>query len=309
MILKVSNVPGAMRDAELELDFASKQWNVKNGKSQLPGIVTSDRGTFQQPSWGVIWLMDGSTAKTSMIIWDAPLNEQDHAHNAGGARLFEPANSSLKDKIVNWSFLRGSDAATAPEASGLSPIRQAMVEVLQKWVPRPVLSSDDREFKDLTGFTTKRLLDEYWEPENRQPPWPDLSKHPKNTTFTTCNLTMSCLAGKLALKLGKKLGIWLQRGPLQLDLVNKDVPGCWVTPKNGAKPQVGDFYSCADGKQVFGHVGTIGEITDGGNWIAVDGGQGGYRSANKHDFIKRVQRGKMIPSHFNGWIDIDIYFK
>jgi hypothetical protein len=246
-----------------------------------------------------------------MIIWEAPMNEYDRGHMAGGARLYEPANASLKDNIVKWSYLRNSSPAVAPASAdgALSPVRQAMMEVLKRWAPVDVLSSNDAAFYNLTGYNTKMLFDNFWEPENKKTPkpWPPGQVPPKNTTFTTCNLTMGNLGIKLAARLGKKAGKQLAKGLLQLDAVDQDVKGCWIPSSRGGSPKAGDFYSRPDGKQVFGHVGTIGEITPAGDWITVDGGQGGYRG--KLDYIKKVNRGKLIPSQLNGWIDIDIYFK
>ncbi len=311
MILQTNmNLQGSTRSAEIELDFGSKTWNLKNGKIQLPGVGYSDQGPFQVQPSGVIWLLDGpgnSQTRTTMIIWDAPRNENDTGHASGNGRLYEPANTTLKDGPISWKFLRRSAPAT-PAVPTLSPIRQAMMAVLRENVPQKTISSDDPLFKKLTGYNTQMLLDNFWEPENKQPPWPAGKMPKKNLSFTTCNLTLGCLAGKLGQKLGKRVGRWLGAGVLQLDWAAKDVPGSWIPSSTGGSPRAGDFYSVADGAQVFGHVGTIGEINPDGTFCSVDGGQGGYRSANKKDFIKWKNRGKLEPSRMNGWVDIDKYF-
>jgi hypothetical protein len=183
-----------------------------------------------------------------------------------------------------------------------------MQAVLAEFIPKKEMSSDDPAFKKLTGYDTQRLLDEYWEPENKNPPWSDEKRPKKNTSFTCCNLTLGCLAGQLGKRLGKKVGFWLGAGVLQLDWADRDVKGSWIPSSSGRTPQVGDFYSTHHGAQKFGHVGTIGEIAEDGTWTAYDGGQGGYNSGGKKDFIKKVFRGKLDPSYMNGWIDIDIYF-
>ena len=98
---------------------------------------------------------------------------------------------------------------------------------------------------------------------------------------------------------------------LKLILADKDVPGSWVEPVDGNVPQAGNFYSVSHTDksgfvQKFGHVGIIGDIGNG-VWQSLDGGQGGYLTAHR-DFIKWVDRGRLEPAKFNGWIDIDRYF-
>ena len=290
---------GASRgQLRMQLDFGGTKWSLAEDSGKLwTRIGTSQSGAMdvRGTQVGIKGQPPGRLPQIVLVLSNIP--EGGNA-NAGTGKIVAASDQSLSDGFVYWTC----------EEPTLSPIRQAMMAVLKDCVPVPVISSDDPLFKKLTGYNTQMLLDNFWEPENKNPPWPEGKRPPKNTTFTTCNLTLGCLAVKLGARLGKRVGKWLSAGVLQLDWAGKDVPGSWIPSSSGGTPKVGDFYSKPDGAQVFGHVGTIGEITEQGNWTAVDGGQGGYVSANKKDFIKRVNRGKLEPSRMNGWIDIDKYF-
>lgn len=277
--------PGTVR---LKLDLGPKRWTVDQDLQRLwSSVGASTEGAFEAGS-GVVSLTDqqpGKAKQTLLTLMNLPMDNLASAH-AGTGRIVSARDNAFTDGGIFW---------------GVEPprIRETMMQVLKQNVPEKELSSDKPAFKILTGYDTARLKSDFW--ENKVKP---------NLTFTTCNLFIGAIAGKLANALGKQVGPELTTGPLQLDNVNKDVPGCWVTPKGGNVPRPGDFYSVPhkfdDGwVQKFGHVGVIGSI-ENGMWTSVDGGQGGRRSGV--DYIKWVDRGKFDPAYFNGWIDIEVYF-
>lgn len=291
---------GATRgQIRLQLDFPTSKWSLVEDSGQLwtrMGATPAGMMEVKGTEVGIKTQPPGKMPQVFMLLMNVPQSGQ---ANAGTGKIVTSNDPSLNGGFVFW----------AAEKPKLSPIREAMIAVLNEYIPKPVISSDDPLFEKLTGYNTQKLLDNFWEPENKNPPWDAGKQPPKNTNFTVCNLTLGCLANKLAAKVGKKVGRWVGAGVLKLDWADKDVPGSWIPSNSGATPQVGDFYSVPHGSQQFGHVGTIYEITDQGTWTSADGGQGGYKSANKKDFIKRVFRGKLEPSQMNGWVNIDLYFK
>jgi hypothetical protein len=286
---------GQMR---MKLDFGGTKWNLVEDAGQVwtrIGASASGDMDVKGSQVGIKAQPAGKPPGTVLLLSNVP---QDGPANAGTGKIVTASDPSLSDGYVFWAY----------EEPVLTPVRKAMQAVLRELVPKKEMSSDDPLFKKLTGYDTQRLLDEYWEPENKQPPWKEGTQPKKNTSFTCCNLTLGCLASQLGNRVGKRVGRWLGAGVLQLDWADKDVKGSWVPSSSGRTPQVGDFYSVNHGAQKFGHVGTIAEITEDGAWTSCDGGQGGYVSANKKDWIKKVFRGKLDPSKMNGWVDIDAYF-
>jgi hypothetical protein len=299
LLMMVYNNSGATRgQIRMKLDFPSTKWSLVEDKTNIWAKIGAGQSGQMDVSGTEVGIRDQPPGKLPQVVLQLSNLPETGTGHAGTGKIAAAADTALTDGFVYW----------VGEQPSLSPIRQAMIEVLKEYVPIPVISSDDPLFYKLTSFNTKTLLDNFWEPENKVPAWPADKMPKKNTTFTCCNLTLGCLAGKLGARLGKKVGRWLGAGVLQLDWADKDVPGSWIPGSSGQSPQVGDFYSVNHGAQKFGHVGTIGDIGERGTWVAVDGGQGGFVSANKKDYIKRVERGKLIPSAMNGWVDIDIYF-
>lgn len=281
------------------------QWTVAEDTVRLwPKIGFSQSGPVTLNGTEVL-IMDQPPGKVSMPVVrlsDVPAR----AATAGTGSILAPSDASLAGGNIFW-------IGDPKESSEMTEVRKVMRQVLDKWVPVPVMDSNNPAFKMLTGYNTKRLLDEYWEPENKNPPYEPGKMPKKNTGFTCCNLTLGALAIQLGAALGRPPGVWLTRGVLALYLVDKDVPGCWIKPDGTNRPKPGDFYSVPltleDGTvQQYGHVGVVYDILDD-TWMSVDGGQGGYRSGPKLDRIKRQDRGKLDTSRMNGWIDIDLYWK
>ena len=281
------------------------QWTVAEDTVRLwPKIGFSQSGPVTLNGTDVL-IMDQPPGKVSMPVVrlsDVPAR----AATAGTGSILAPSDASLAGGNIFW-------IGDPKESSEMTEVRKVMRQVLDKWVPVPVMDSNNPAFKMLTGYNTKRLLDEYWEPENKNPPYEPGKMPKKNTGFTCCNLTLGALAIQLGAALGRPPGVWLTRGVLALYLVDKDVPGCWIKPDGTNRPKPGDFYSVPltleDGTvQQYGHVGIVYDILDD-TWMSVDGGQGGYRSGPKLDRIKRQDRGKLDTSRMNGWIDIDLYWK
>jgi hypothetical protein len=278
--------PGAVK---LSVWIKDKKWSILEDSAQTwPMISDQKEGPLEVRSPDTVVLQEVSLGKAPQILVELsamPVTDRAVA-NAGTGKILLAKDAAFAGGGVFWAFLRSS-------------IREAMQKILKMYVPREELTSNDPEFKTLTGYDTERLKSDYWE-------------HPTkpNKTFTTCNLTLGNLAIQLGNAVGKKCGPKLQSGPLQLDLADKDVPGCWVVPGNGERPDEGDFYSVpykfANGwVQKFGHVGTIARI-EAGMWTSVDGGQGG--SSTGIDKIKWIKRGQFDPNRFNGWVNIDKYF-
>ena len=184
-------------------------------------------------------------------------------------------------------------------AEELSAKRKLVRSILEAKVPKgPIgLSSDDAMFKTMTSLDTVSLV--RW--------WADHPVGTKGANLTTCN----AFVGWLAREIGAPPGSQLASNLLQLDLADKDVPGCWVWAGTGKMPRPGDFYAkpfvFKDGSiQKFGHVGVIYDVHD---WLfidTVDGGQGG-RSAGR-DFIRWNMNKMFVGGKVTGWVDIDAYF-
>jgi hypothetical protein len=278
--------PGAVK---ISIWIKDKKWSILEDSAQTwPMICDQKEGPLEIRNPDIVVLQEVQLGKAPQILVELnamPITDRAIA-TAGTGKVLMAKDPVFAGGGVFWGFVRSS-------------IREAMQKVLKKCVPKEVLTSDDPEFKVLTGYDTARLKSDFWE-------------HPTapNKTFTTCNLTLGNLAIQLGNMVGKKCGPKLQSGPLQLDDANKDVPGCWVVPGQGERPDEGDFYSVpykfGNGWiQKFGHVGTIAKIS-GGTWISVDGGQGG--STSGIDKIKWIDRGPFDPNRFNGWVNIDKYF-
>lgn len=327
--LNVKDGAGKMRGAvRMRLDFDRHQWFIDN-PSPMPWqfVGFSRTGAFEVKDWGVSWIWDrdGGTKRNTIIFWDPPKGEDDYLRKTGKARLYDPKDRAFKDGIVDWAVDRTAQPAKTGLALGppaASPIRAAMNKVLGKLLKDMEkhggeLSSDTAEFANYTGFTTKTLKLNYWDKEfvtvkDPKDPTKTITKPNPERNFTTCNAFLGKMARLLGAELGVPPGKWLNAGVLQLDWVDKDLPGSWVPvdPSGKLKPQVGDFYSrplplSGNLVQKFGHVGIVAEFK-GSNWFSVDGGQGG-RSKEK-DFIKKVDRKTYDPSQINGWCDIEKYF-
>ena len=175
--------------------------------------------------------------------------------------------------------------------------RQQILNILSA-IPPDGLSSDDSRFKTLTGGWTTQSLQKWWD------------EHPpgtKGANFTTCN----AFVGTIAVMVGAKAGSWLSKGPLQLDLCNRDVPNSWVPANSGRSPRPGDFYAMPyidkqGHVQQFGHVGIIYHVHDYIFIDTIDSGQGGRNSGK--DYIKWRKNRIWTSGNINGWVDIDTYF-
>ncbi len=281
------------------------QWSVAEDATRLWSKIGYSQSGSATVNGTEVLLLDQPPGKMSMPVVRL-LNLPARGAAAGTGAILAPPDSSLNGGNIYW-------VGDPKENDEMTEIRKTMRQVLDKWVPVPVIDSNSAAFKMLTGFDTRRLLDEYWEPENKNPPYPEGKMPKKNTGFTCCNLTLGSLAIQLGAALGRPPGIWLTRGPLYLYLADKDNPGCWIKSDGTNRPKPGDFYSVPltleDGSvQQYGHVGIVYDILDD-TWMSVDGGQGGYRSGPKLDRIKKQDRGKLDTSRMNGWIDIDLYWK
>lgn len=301
MILNMVTYDGNGRDrgmVKMNVEFGPRQWSIFEDKQQTwQSIGFGNQGSIEPKGGGAISIMDqqpGKSKQSIVTLLNMPLSDVGIA-NAGTGKIEAPKDAAFTDGAIFWAFEQSS-------------IRQTMLALMKKNVPMKDMSSDMPAFKTLMGLNTQDLFDNFWEPEKK----PDRKVMPvKNTTFTTCNMFLGTMARNLGAALGKPAGAQLVSGPLLLKKVDMDVPGSWVEPVDGNVPQAGDFYSVSHTDksgwvQKFGHVGIIGDISNG-VWTSLDGGQGGYLTAHK-DFIKWVDRGKLEPGKFNGWIDIDKYF-
>jgi hypothetical protein len=297
VLVQVFDTRGLARgDIRLNLDFGPPaRWSLlEDSPGGVWAGISSLRDGEMEVTGSQVTIKGQPRGKLIQPVLLLPENPEFSIYGGGVGTVVASSDPALVNGDVYWS-------------RELSPIRQAMRRVLDKWIPQAYISSDDPAFQDLTGWNTRILFDNKWEPENKQPPWPDDQRPKKDPTFTCCNMVVGALAQKLGQELGKKVGYYLGAGVLQLRLADSDRKGSWVWSSSGRVPQVGDFYAAKS----FQHVGTIGEIRDG-CWMAYDGGQGGYHKENpkdSKDSIKKLWRGPLIPSALEGWVDIDIYFK
>lgn len=291
VLVKVFNQAGAARgEVLLNLDFGPPaRWSLVEDPSRMWSCLDLlQEGAMIMTGSGVALQgqLPGKPPQPVLLLNENPMSS---IYGGGVGTVASSSDPSLVGGDIYWS-------------RELSPIRKAMLDVLRQWIPRPCISSDEKAFRELTDYTTQRLFDEFWEPENRRPPWEPGKQPKKNTGFTCCNMVVGALACRLGRVLGKPLGTHLRGGVRQLHMVNSERPGSWVWSNSGRAPQVGDFYA----EKGFQHVGTIGELQEG-LWVAYDGGQGGY--ASKRDYIKKVPRYTLVPTSLEGWVDIDVYFK
>ena len=292
VLVKIFDARGMARgDVLLNLDFGSTaKWSLVEDPSRMWSsldFLQEGSITVSGQDVAIQGQLPGKPPQPVLILSGNPMSS---IYGGGPGSVAASSDPSLVGGDIYWS-------------RELSPIRQALRKVLDQWIPKACISTDDELFKKLTGYDTKRILDEIWEPENRNPPWPPGKQPKKQTGLTTCNMVVGALARQLGAVLGKQLGFYLKAGVLQLHLVNSERPGSWVWSRSGRAPQLGDFYAAKG----FKHVGTIGELQDG-LWVAYDGGQGGY-GVGKKDYIKKVYRGPLVPTSMEGWVDIDVYFR
>lgn len=104
---------GTAREAEIELDFVSKGWAIRNGKYLRRGVLFSERGSFEAKPWGVLWLNDGpgASTRTTLIVRNAPLEDNDGRHLNGDGRVYKPANPALRDSSFQRKFQRRTPAS------------------------------------------------------------------------------------------------------------------------------------------------------------------------------------------------------
>lgn len=287
---------GAPREAEVELDFVTRQWSVKPASGRWPGVFFSDSGSFEQKSWGVIWLRDGlgtPPMRNPVIIWDAPFGESDSAHLSGFGRVYEPANSGLKDSTISWKFLRRS-LPVLPRSGKMSPVRRRVLEVCAQIFPQKT--------SGLIHFTGERRA--------------------AGSKVTNCGVFPGMVFGRVpvippgqrgafrvsaGMYLTSPMTAWEEFAKM-VDKEKRPPKNTWV-PFTGNRPLPGDIYLLKNAaSEKFQHVGII-VSAEGSEWITADGGQGdGYQGG----FVKRTFEGsgEMTGEFGNkarlkGWVDLD----
>lgn len=182
--------PGTVR---MKLDLGAKQWAVAEDLARTwPSVGFTNEGPLELKGGGVVAIMGqppGKLRQNIVTLMNVPASDLGLA-NAGTGRIVAAKDTAFTDGGIFWAFERSS-------------IREAMKRALKKWVPMQEMSSDDPAFKTLTGFDTDLLRTKYW--ENPTKP---------NTTFTTCNLFLGAMAGKVGAEVGKTPG-------------PKLTPACW----------------------------------------------------------------------------------
>ena len=184
--------------------------------------------------------------------------------------------------------------------SSWEDLRQNIRQMLDKSIPEAGLSSDDKQFKVITGMDTPSL----------KKAWAG------GSLLTSCNAFLGWAANQIGVQRGSVL-----RGALDISKAEKEVPGCWLEANTGEAidydlhPKSGDFYSSphhfkatAKAKawtQKWGHVGLVYDYDEySGMWTLVQGGQGGPNAGR--DFIK-WSTTKFDRTKINGWVDIACY--
>ena len=179
-------------------------------------------------------------------------------------------------------------------ASDWNELREKIQGWLFQMVPEEV-SSKDPQYRILTGLDQK-ALEANWR---------------TGGFMTGCN----GFAGKMAEGMGVPRKSILTKGPLNVSLAEKEVPGCWQEANSedactsNITPNPGDIYSSPyESKgyfQKWGHVGIVyGYEEDTGNWWVVQAGMGGPKSGA--DFI-RWKYAKFERTKLNGWVNMAKY--
>lgn len=168
-------------------------------------------------------------------------------------------------------------------------VRREFVAALRK-LPA-VVTDSDALFVTLSGFTQKRLRDDW----------------ASGVMTTSCN----SFAGWCGREAGAPAGSTLARGKLNLSLCESEAPGCWIWANTGEAidanlmPEPGDFYSKPFPGQTWGHVGIVTDVDPVGmRWELIQGGQGGPKQG--YDKIER-KWFKFDRTKINGWVDIGAY--
>jgi hypothetical protein len=287
--LVVHNADGrTVGTVDVVITYHDKQWAIAGDPDAIwPSIGFNSSGKFEFGGSGEVFLADREpegTSRSILSLASLPSSDTAVGHVGIGSMVF-PRDPALAYGKILWKF-------------EISTVRRQMLSLMRECVPQQEITSDMAAFKALTEYDTARINREFWK------------KQPKpNTTFTCCNLFLGVMARRCGRTVGKVPGPKLNSGTLQLNTVDADVPGCWITPGDGRAPRPGDFYSVPYIKgnhvQQYGHVGLVAKI-ENGVWTSLDGGQGGF--SQKVDKIKWVKRGILDPGKMNGWVDIDIYF-
>ena len=316
MIIKfdvVDNKNQAIGKTTLTLNWGSHQWQLTEDKAgSWQRVTTVKSGLFEYKDWGVMWLWDDAKGKGNNIdiIHDAPSRAMDFDTLGSTARLFAPADPSMKDVHLKWTLdLSGKESNYfAIVGSPLPFSRGAYVQRINWMLPAPYASVNYNLVTDNLDRNDKRVTS-------------------TPGKYTTCGSLPGFVSKQVAFSKrlkGKAFENWMKKYSLNgtnqvRDIGNKY--GCWVESASNIKPKPGDVYVLLDHgatdkkKSGISHVGVF-DSEVGNKWKTLDFGQHGgfdgdfnfreYKPGTTELYGESNQGGGYRV--LAGWVDLERYF-
>jgi hypothetical protein len=290
------------------LDWNTHKWSVTDDKAGAWKRVANKKlGKFDAKEWGVIWMWDES--KNIVIVHDSPKSSADTNALSGTFRLYDPADSTLKDSVAKWTLDVGPAGKVSMVMHKPLPFtRNAYIQRLNMLFPATYKSLNN-------DLLTNKLRKE------------DKAVVNSPGKYTSCGSLPGFITQQVALSKGlkgPKYDEWVKKNSLNGTNRVRDMGlklGCWVESAPEKKPKPGDIYALLDrgtsDKKVSGisHVGVF-ECEIGNKWSTFDLGQSGgfdgsknlrdYKSATCELWGETNQGGgyRVVA----GWVDLERYF-
>ena len=298
--------------AVVAFDWKGKGWAVTEDKTGAWKRVASRKiGKFEFKDWGVIWMWDQT--KNIAIIHNSPRSAFDMNWTNGTARLYDPADSALKDAHALWNLEIGAASRWRIINTQALPFdRTAYMNRLSSLFPAPYdVSKDSSNYALLTNTLKK-----------------DNKVVLATPGYTTCGSLPGFVSRQVALSKGlkgKQHETWMNKYSLEGTNRVRDIGvahNCWVEAATDKKPKPGDVYALlnygvTDRKSGgISHVGVF-EKEVGNQWTTLDLGQAGgfdgkrntreYKSGST-ELTGEINQGGGMRT-VAGWVDLEKYFK
>ena len=323
---------------KLQLDWGKKMWTVGADQMAWPKVGFSNRGSFEVPWSGMMWIWDQPSGKpkaNTMIVWDAPAGPMDKVGKTGEGRLFEPKEQKMKEGIFSWTIEAPSGVvAAAPAAAAQAKIRTDVVELIQKnfdplgQVKEPPNCLESKAKKKtpggatgcggLPGWVISKLIEKgykfapdavkvEWEESVPVPGQPPVAKGEKPLMMKvkksdTVRVTSPTTAWENLAKAIEKR---------RIGLGTATAGSLFIPWKDGSslRPKPGDIYLLRTSNGYFRHVGVVIKATEG-DLLTADGGQGegfaiAYRSRPFRQSDGNTNGEDKNPTFLKGWVDLE----
>jgi hypothetical protein len=316
---------------QLRLDWGKKEWTVGGDQLAWKRVGFTNRGRFEVPSPGIIWVWDqpaGQPKANTMIVWDAPGGPAADVGTYGEGRLYAPKDPKMKDGLFDWvvDAKSGTVAAAAPTATAATQakIRDDVIKLIGKeFLPRGQLKEPPNclESKARTktaggatgcgGFPgwviTKLIAQGYkFAPDAVKVTWEETvvvdGVKTKKTKSDTVRVTSPTTAWENLAKGIEKRRIGEGKATAGSLFVE-------YKPTEARRPKPGDIYLLKQENGWFRHVGVIIDASKA-DWITADGGQGagfavGYRSRPLNPATGLISGEDAKKAYVKAWVDLE----